>query len=540
VENEKRAVEQYAERIVEKLSSEAVFNEYVPLTEVIAGKRRPPIEEQIYSWLEFDSGNLMALLGDCGAGKTILSKKICFDLCNQLIKGLDKHVPILLDAEDALAEIVALNPLGVPKIFDAIFPDFSHNSEHHHFLIILDGLDVLSKFDIQSKSAFLSGLIATNHKILITSRSNLFESEKTWVDVLSGSVNSALGFGDVEVAKQKLQIIHLPHFRQWDISDFLRKKFLEDERKLSWKLMVISGLEDVCGIPLLLDFISEVLSAANEKSLSAEESLYSFLVKSWFERETRRGADKTLVTDFMTTLALEMFLQNLENISNDELNIRIKRFFNEKNPQIEFLPFNSMVRLSGFLSCNLDKYSFNFTSIQNYLVIQTLKEKIDRKEIDLIEDFENIVFPDHGDFGSAKMNEEETALVKINKKYKSSYSKIFELNDGFTRMLGSTLLNRKVEGNISDVIFNCFVEKQNRDEDFSSLLSAAQKIRGKTETKVDEKRVKHAFQNVHMIGGEGRIYYHFNIYNFALLIDEQNPNAKWALTVSKSKSWIHT
>jgi hypothetical protein len=158
----------------------------------------------------------------------------------------------------------------------------------------------------------------------------------------------------------------------------------------------------------------------------------------------------------------------------------------------------------------------------------------------LIEDFENIVFPDHGDFGFAKMNEGETVLAQINKKYRTSYSIIYELNEGFIRMLGSTLLNDKVEDNISDLIFNCFAEKQNREDDFSSLLSAAEKMRGKTEIKVDEKRVKRAFKNVHMIGEQGRIYYHFNIYNFALLINEQTPNAKWALTVSKSKSWIHT
>ncbi len=127
MENNNEAVEKYAKFTVEKLSGEVDFKNYVPLTEVIGGKFTSSVEQQVYSWLDFDSKRLLVLLGDCGAGKTVLCKKICFELCNQLLKGDGKYIPIILNAEDALSEIVALNPLAVLKMLNAIFPDFSEN-----------------------------------------------------------------------------------------------------------------------------------------------------------------------------------------------------------------------------------------------------------------------------------------------------------------------------------------------------------------------------------------------------------------------------
>ncbi len=400
---------------------------------------------------------------------------------------------------------------------------------------------MLAKFDVPTQTALISGLVAANHKVLLTSRSNLYETEKIWIDILSSSINGALALGDEELAKQKLQIMHLPRFGQWDMFQFLSKKFPKYESKLSWKLMTIYNLEDVSASPLMLHFLSGVLPAANEKCLSVEDSLYSLLVKLWFEREKSRGVDEKLVINFMTRLAVDMFLQNLKELTFDELSIRVRQFFVKENPQgIEFTDFNSMIRLSGFLSRTLDKYSFSFPSIKEYLVANTIKEKIVRKEVELIEDPENIVFPDHCDFGYAKMNKGEIVLEQINKKHKTNFSKIFDLSEGFIRLLGSILLNHKVEDEISVATFNSFAEKNHREEDFSALYQAAQRMRGKTETKVNQKRVKQAFKNVHMIGGEGRIYYNFNVYSFALLVNEHDPNAKWSITVTKSKSWIHT
>ena len=103
------------------------------------------------------------------------------------------------------------------------------------------------------------------------------------------------------------------------------------------------------------------------------------------------------------------------------------------------------------------------------------------------------------------------------------------------------LARDKIEDEVAEETYRVFREKQGLRNDEAVLYSEAKSMKGnKDQEAIDPKKSKRAYKRVRMIGGEGRIYYNFNAYNFSLLVNSQNVEDKWGILVSKTRSWIHT
>jgi hypothetical protein len=121
------------------------------------------------------------------------------------------------------------------------------------------------------------------------------------------------------------------------------------------------------------------------------------------------------------------------------------------------------------------------------------------------------------------------------------FSEVCPLSRGFIELFGSMLARDKIEGDVAEETFHVFAEKQKLRQDESALYSYVGVLKGeKSEPEFDPKKENRASKRMRMIGGEGRIYYDFDVFNFGLLIISQNIEDKWFILVSKTRSWIPT
>ena len=182
-----------------------------------------------------------------------------------------------------------------------------------------------------------------------------------------------------------------------------------------------------------------------------------------------------------------------------------------------------------------------------YFFAMVLEEKIKENHLTLYRDDEHLLYPDYGDIafglgpGFSKKNAAGPVLEKVNLTSGNSFSEVYPLSRGFIELFGSMLAREKVTGEVAEETYRVFREKQGLRNDEAILYSEAESMKGnKDQEAIEPKKSKRAYKRVRMIGGEGRIYYNFNVYNFSLLVNSQNVDDKWGILVSKTRSWIHT
>jgi hypothetical protein len=542
-------VDEYIKSELDKLGNDPLLKTYVPLNYRASNERNEVAEEATRSWLLNNSSQELAIFGNYGSGKTVLCKKICFDLYSDYVSGRNnKYIPIFIEARTFSCKRSQFGNQNFAELLTKYCPIFSIAEKNYSFVIILDGLDKVTMQNKDEVFLFLAEVLAANQRVILTCRTNYFETEQDCLTFLSEAIQKRQNI-DPDAARALLDLKFIADFSQSNIQDFIKKVLGNPDWDPFFKIFWTYDLEDISKTPIMLDWLLKILPKTKIKTIRSRNSIYRSLINSWLKRDAWRIADQNVIIDMMKIVAEDMILRNATEISSVALSAKIQREFLQKSlAQISLGDFYSMVRLSGFLSRDLNgSLSFTHRSIMEYFFAEVLKDKIKEDGVTLFRDDEHLLYPESGDLafglgpGFSEKKPVGPLLEKINKTSGISFSQVCPLSRGFIELFGSLLAQDKITNEIAAEIYNVFRERKTLREDESVLYSDSEAFRGKkSETAIDPKRRKRAYKRATMIGDEGRIYYTFNVYNFSLLLSSQDIECKWGILVSKTKSWIHT
>ena len=130
--------DEYAKSMLNKLDNDPVLKTYIPLNYKASDGGKEIAEEATRSWLLNNSSIMLAIFGDYGSGKTVLCKKICFDLFSDFISGKNKKfLPIFIDAKDFSSKSSLLEHQNFSKILKKYCPVFVAEEKNYSYIIIL-------------------------------------------------------------------------------------------------------------------------------------------------------------------------------------------------------------------------------------------------------------------------------------------------------------------------------------------------------------------------------------------------------------------
>jgi NACHT domain- and WD repeat-containing protein len=544
------AIVEYMRSIMDKIDADPILKTYVPLNCSMSNGGEQLVEEATRFWLAENSGRVLTFLGGYGVGKTAICKKICHDLCSDFISGTNKTIiPILIGASDFSSSLSLTKGLDFFEVLKKHCSVFSTVEKEYEFVIILDGFEEIAKSNKNMALQFLSKLLATKQKTILTCRTNYFKTERDCLTFLTEAIQKGLEIENLHSARALLELKYIVEFNQSDMQDFIKSVFGDPDWAPFSKIFWTYDLEDLSKTPIMLDWLSRILPKINNKNIRSRDLIYSSLINSWLKRDDGRGVNQNALIEIMKILAEDMVFRNATEISSVALSEKVQRRFLQRDlAQTSLEGFDSMVRLSGFLSRDSTGiYSFTHRSIMEYFFAMVLIDKIKENHLTLYRDDEHLLYPESGDLafglgpGFSKKNASGPILEKINLKSGNNFSEVYPLSRGFIELFGSMLARDKMTGEVAGETYQVFTEKQGLRDDETVLYSDAEVMKGnKDQEAIDPKKSKRAYKRVRMIGGEGRIYYNFNVYNFSLLVNGQNTNDKWGILVSKTRSWIHT
>lgn len=353
--------------------------------------------EYVYKWLDSDSGNQLALLGQYGSGKTTFSHKLARDLAKKCLgtHGMLTHrIPVLVklsefprvgvDLEAFITQY--LTRRGVQGINVGIIQKMN---EAGLILWIFDGFDEMAVHAdeevIMMNLAEVARLAtAAESKILLTSRPEYFKSAVEEEHLLEAADLSAR-------YRARYERIHLEPFCEEDIEEFLQKRIpLIKEATRPWtfyqsQIRRIHDLSDLSRRPVLLEMIVKTLPRLIARRGPINRAT---LYGTYLEDELRRqGVEKRRVLlikikdrlRMMENLAEYFYVQKPVGRTADQIQGLVRDWLSEK--QREELE----AHLRDFLNCSFliregDLYQFSHRSFVEYLTARAIASKINTSQ----------------------------------------------------------------------------------------------------------------------------------------------------------------
>ncbi len=252
-----------------------------------------PIDDYINKWINNNSQNFLAIMGEYGTGKTTLCRHLAHQISTYYfddsekttIKDKNKRKVFLINLRNFKAEevekylIAEMNENGI-KDFDK--PDLYNRIDNNELIFIFDGFDEMTqKIDTdEKKSNFfqIEKLIRErkNSKVILTSREEYFTSDNELNEVFRNKDN------------ENYKIIHLNLFDDEQIKAYLETHTTNSQFYLN-KIKEIYDLSDLAPRPVLLDFIVKYLpKLIDEKGENFEinaSDLYEFIINDELSRK---------------------------------------------------------------------------------------------------------------------------------------------------------------------------------------------------------------------------------------------------------------
>jgi hypothetical protein len=123
VKNLQPTSDEYANLMLNKLDNDPVLKTCIPLNYKASDGGKEIAEEATRSWLLNNSSIMLAIFGDYGSGKTVLCKKICFDLFSDFISGKNKkYLPIFIEAKDLYSKSSLIEDQDFSKVLKKYYP----------------------------------------------------------------------------------------------------------------------------------------------------------------------------------------------------------------------------------------------------------------------------------------------------------------------------------------------------------------------------------------------------------------------------------
>lgn len=275
------------------------------------GQRTPVYAlDELITWAKSDS-NFLLLLADTGLGKTVVLKRLAYELCLEVIESKYSRFPLFLNLRMYLDTRLD-NPATLPnrskeqesqRRFRAILIDWLQNElgirilwseflellKDGKLLLLLDGFDEMCRDtsnEVVRQCLSLLSTFQTGHsKIALSARTHFFSSEC--------SMFNAFHFGGIKF--RNAQLLTLRQFEESDIEQLVLWRLGQNEQA-RWRQMVREerlGVDDLCRRPFLLDFLIKFIQDDEDYTPS---KVYDSLLSAWYERDEWRF--KQFLSDF--------------------------------------------------------------------------------------------------------------------------------------------------------------------------------------------------------------------------------------------------
>lgn len=249
----------------------------------------------IKEWVNKPGEVQITLLGDFGAGKSTLCKRVVAELAADWLEAPAKsRIPLYIPLNkltaggtvESLLTDSLVNDLGV-NINYATFEVLNRSGA---FVVVLDGFDEISglidEASVLSTFRQLDRLVAARAKIIVSCRTHFFKDNKQIHSVHAGS---AL-YGAVD-SKAGYQLIYVKPFNVKQIKQYLELR-ARDKAAEYWAVIDKTyNLYDLAQRPVLLNVIAKTVPqvlALGEKRWSVA-SLYALYVAAWLTRDDWRS-----------------------------------------------------------------------------------------------------------------------------------------------------------------------------------------------------------------------------------------------------------
>ena len=351
----------------------------------------PVIDDYIHQWMQDNTIQHLAILGEYGTGKSSWCQKLVHDLASlYLQKPGSVRIPILLnlrqftktlDIEPFITsfldkECEVLNPRS--RLFKAM-------NEAGIFLLIFDGFDEMAvRVDADTLEINLQEIekLASlpKSKVIITSRLEHFIS-------VEEEIKSFHPKRELLATRQiEYETLRIVPWEDEQIKSFLKKRvLLIKEANQPWTyyydhIKKIEGLSDLSRRPVLLDMIVKTLPQLIASDLPINRpNLYETYLKGEIKRQRILKKRKLLLTEdsrllLLQRLALDFYVNEISLITFTDGQKHIEEVVKPSKSEIE-------AYTRDFLTCSFlirkgDEYQFSHRSIMEYLIAKGLFEEI--------------------------------------------------------------------------------------------------------------------------------------------------------------------
>lgn len=329
-------------------------------------RERHPALRPISAWLGDKRGNLLALLGDLGTGKSTLADFLAYEMGKAYQKDPLRHpAPVLIKLHN-VQKAISLESIVITHFSERLekqqmdefsFSRFEYLVGKGRIVLLFDAFDEMAeRLRPQVMRDNLKELIrpvANGGKVLLTARTHYFQN-RAEQEMLLGK-----------------EAVYLQEFTDTQVQKYLDKA-RPDTKEEDWrKIQEIYNLKKLVERPLLLDMV--VMTMPKARSVNAA-TLYADYARIWIDREKGKGRllDKQVKLRLMIELAWRIWHEEKDTIHVEYLLQAIRDLKEYKDLNFGFLTVEEVteeMRTASFLKRNDDgHYYFADPSFEEYFL----------------------------------------------------------------------------------------------------------------------------------------------------------------------------
>lgn len=332
--------------------------------------------QQISAWLGGKRGNLLAMLGDLGTGKSTLASFLAYEMAQAYLADPLRHpAPVLVKLlnvrkEVSLESIIITHfseKLDKQEMDDFSYSRFEYLVRRGRIVLLFDAFDEMAErvrpLVMRNNLKELIRLSEQGGKVLLTCRTHYFRNRE--------EQEKLFGTGAV----------YLQEFSPEQVRSYLAKARPQTKDEDLRKIQEIYNLKDLARRPLLLDMIVKAMPTVQSVNAAA---MYAEYAKLWFDREQDKGRllDKQVKISLMRELAWQIWHEEKRAIYFQDLLRLVKELKGRKALDFGDEAEDDIaeeMRTASFLKRDDDgNYSFADTSFEEYFLACKIYECLKR------------------------------------------------------------------------------------------------------------------------------------------------------------------
>ncbi|WP_299366728.1 NACHT domain-containing protein [Winogradskyella sp.] len=375
------------------------------------------IEEQAFDslneFLHSHSSQILVLIGDYGAGKTTIIKKLMRTLAQEKLnnKTDPKHrTPLYITLKDYskvpdMQSLIKLFLRDNADLDDVSIRTFKKLNEQGRFVLLLDAFDEMlkqvTKADRRRCFKEISNLVNENSKIILTGRPSYFNDYLEFKENLEILINDN-DFQDKNPISYEIRCLQL--LDEEKVEELIKKVIPSDSSNILDLILDKPNLMDLARRPVLANMIANSgneLVKLESKEISARD-IYKIYTNKWVEIEEDKGEFRILNSSkkkhtFLQYLAMQMHISGNWHIHYSDLDESINKYFDLDN-NIKLDHFSHDIRTCSFLSRTDDGYYFfihksfmeyfiacEFVQLENSPFCESFSNDLTHEIIDLLD-----------------------------------------------------------------------------------------------------------------------------------------------------------